>query len=281
LLAERARRPRPARDDKRLTGWNALAIRGLADAARALGREDWAQAACDAVDDLRARHWRDGRLFTASRGDQPARIAATLDDHAFLLDALLQLGTGRFRAADLQFATDVAEAMLERFEDREHGGFWFTAHDGEQLIHRSRVLADDATPAGSAVAAGALLRLGGLLTEPRYLLAAERTLRSAWTLLADQPLGYVQLATSLEDWLHPPAIVVVRGAPDSIAPWRRELQRGFDPRVVVYGVPAGEPALPPALADKVPGHGTTAWLCRGTHCEAPFTELCALQAALA
>jgi hypothetical protein len=281
LLARRASRTWPSRDDKRLTGWNALAIRGLADAARALGREDWAQAACDAVDDLRARHWRDGRLFTASRGEATARIAGTLDDHALLLDALLQLGTVRFRAADLQFAIDLAEALLSRFEDREHGGFWFTADDDEPLIHRSRTFADDATPAGSAVAAGALLRLGGLLAEPRYLLAAERTLRSAWVLLADQPLGYVQMATSLEDWLHPPAIIVLRGEAGEIALWRRELQRIFDPRVAVFAVPAGESDLPAALAAKAAGAATTAWVCRGTHCEAPLTDLAALRAALA
>ncbi len=252
LLAQRSRRTWPARDDKRLTGWNALAIRGLADAARALGREDWAQAASDAVDDLRARHWREGRLVTASRGDQPAHIAANLDDHAYLLDALLQLGTVRFRSSDLRFAIDVAEALLERFEDSEHGGFWFTAHDDEPLIHRSRVVADDATPAGNAVAAGALLRLGGLLAEPRYLLAAERTLRSAWALLVEQPLGTVQMATSLDDWLHPSAIVILRGEPDAIALWRRDLQRTFDPRVAVFAISAHEPDLPEALSAKQP-----------------------------
>ncbi|MDR2215508.1 MAG: thioredoxin domain-containing protein [Nevskiaceae bacterium] len=282
LLAQRALRPWPARDDKRLTAWNGLAIAGLADAARALGREDWADAAINAVDAIRHHHWRDGRLYTASRGSVEARIAACLDDHAFVIDALLRLTTVRFRAQDLHFAAALADAMLFRFEDHTHGGFWFSANDDPWLIHRSRTFTDDAMPAGSAVAAGALLRLGGVLAEPRYLEAAERTLRAGWSQLTEQPLACVQLTLALEDWLHPPKIVVIRGEAAEVQSWRRELQRSYDPTLAVYAIPTDTASdnLPAALAAKQPQGRTTAWLCRGLQCDEPMTTLAQLRAAL-
>jgi uncharacterized protein len=212
LLAARSLRIPPGKDEKILTGWNALAIKGLADAARALDRADFADAAVRALDLLRQRHWR-GRLLATSRGGE-ARLPAYLDDHALLIDAILSLITVRFDAAWLEFATQLADALLERFEDTRHGGFFFTAHDHESLIHRSRNFHDDATPSGNAIAAAALQRLGWLLGESRYLLAAERTLRAAWPTLAESPLGQVHMADSLEEYLVPHEFVG-RGGPDA------------------------------------------------------------------
>ncbi|MEJ0100860.1 MAG: hypothetical protein WDO12_14610 [Pseudomonadota bacterium] len=179
LRTARALRVPPGRDDKILTSWNALAIRGLADAARALDEPRFADSAARALDYLRKVHWRDGRLLATSRDGQ-AQLPAYLDDHALLIDAILTLITVRFDADALAFAAQLADALLGRFEDRDHGGFFFTASDHEALIHRSRSFTDDATPSGNAIAAQALQKLGWLLGEPRYLAAAERTLQAAW-----------------------------------------------------------------------------------------------------
>src|SRR5262249_47958418 len=126
-------------------------------------------------------------------------LDAYLDDHALLIDAILALLTVRFDASWLRFATELADALLTRFEDQSHGGFFFTAHDHETLIHRSRSFMDDATPAGNAIAAKALQRLGWLLGEPRYLWAAERTLRAAWPSLATAPLSQVHMSEALQE----------------------------------------------------------------------------------
>jgi uncharacterized protein YyaL (SSP411 family) len=279
LLQLRMQRVPPGRDDKILTGWNALAIRGLADAARALDRPEFAAAAAAALEFLRREHWRDGRLLATSR-DGDARLDAYLDDHAYLLAAILSLLTVRFEAGWLGFATDLADALLLRFEDREHGGFYFTAHDHEALIHRSRNFHDDATPSGNAVAAGALLQLGWLLGEPRYLESAERALRAAWSSLADAPLGQVAMATALDQFLNPQRIVILRGAAGEIDLWRRELQRIWRPDVSVLAIPADAQDLPQVLAEKVPRAGTVAYLCQGSTCSAPLDSLPTLLQAL-
>jgi len=275
LLAVRALRIPPGRDDKVLTGWNALAIRGLADAARALDRPDFTSAAARALEFLRLHHWRDGRLLATSRGG-PARLPAYLDDHAFLIDAILSLCTVRFDAAWLEFARNLADALLDRFEDTRHGGFFFTAHDHEALIHRSRSFHDEATPSGNAIAASALQRLGWLLGEPRYLESAERALRAAWPTLAEAPLGQVHMADALDEYLHPHEFIVLRGDPGEIDDWRRELQRVWRPRVSVIAIPASAAGLPAALAEKTLRGAIVAYRCRGSLCEAPEGNLAAL-----
>ena len=275
LLQQRAHRTAPGLDRKILTSWNALAIKGLADAARALQRDDLTEAAAQALDHLRHTHWRAGRLLaTSMNGD--ARLDAYLDDHALLIDAILSLLTLRFDSAWLGFAVDLADALLERFEDAGHGGFFFTAHDHEHLIHRSRNFVDDATPSGNAIAARALQRLGWLLGESRYLNAAERTLRAAWPSFSEAPLGQAHMTEVLAEHLRPHRFVVLRGDEDQMKIWRRELQRLWRPDVSVLAVPAGSTGLPPALAEKSPRGAIAAYTCRGSVCAAPTDNLSAL-----
>ena len=275
LLQLRDLRVRPGLDDKILASWNALAIAGLATAARCLGREDYADAADAALRYLRRVHWQDGRLLATS-ARAAARLAAYLDDYAFLLEAILELASVRFSAEQLAWATELAEVMLRHFEDTGAGGFFFTADDHEALISRPKSFSDEAIPAGNAIAARALLRLGYLLGEPRYLAAAERTLRAAWPALLKYPEGHASMLLALEDYLDPPQIVILRGASAAIEPWQRQLNAGFAPRRWTVAVPADASGLPPALASKPVADAPVAYVCRGMQCSAPISSFSAL-----
>jgi uncharacterized protein len=275
LFAVRARRVRPGRDDKLLTSWNALMIRGLAIAARTLTSPELEEAAARALDFVRRTLWRDGRLL-ATYKDGRAHLNAYLDDYAYLADAVLQLQQVRFRTEELTFAHQLLEVLLARFEDREAGGFYFTSDDHEKLIIRSKTFADDATPSGNGIAALTLLRFGHLLGEPRYLTAAERTLRAAWPALQKYPVSHVSLVTALEELLRPPQIVILRGEPQALTAWQRELARSYAPRRLVLAIPATATDLPPALADKTPRGEAVAYVCQGSSCSAPVESLAAL-----
>ncbi len=275
LRAVRDARVWPGRDEKILTSWNALAIRGLADAARVLRRDDLTAAAGRALDDLRAQLWRGGRLLAVGR-DGTAQLPAYLDDHVLLVDAILALQTLRFRANELRFACELLEIVLARFTDHARGGFYFTADDHERLIHRSRVFGDDALPAGNALAAQVLLRMGHLLGEERYLHAAEATLRAGLPQATAQPMGHISLLTALEEQLHPPLFVILRGSDTALAGWCEQLHRIYAPRVCVLAIPAEATDLPPALADKLPAGEIVAYACRGSTCSPPITSLPAL-----
>ncbi len=279
LLAARSRRVRPGLDDKVLTGWNGLMIRGLAISGRLLGESAHVDAAARAVDFLRGQCWRDGVLLAAWK-DGAARIPAYLDDHAYLLDALLELLQARFRATDLAFARDLADALLARFADRERGGFWFTAEGQDPPMHRPKGFADDATPAGNGVAAQALARLGWLLGETRYLDAAEATLRGGWTSLARVPQAHTAMLTALDEYLDPVEIIVIRGSGAAVADWSAALAPLYAPRRLVLAIPADAGGLPEALASKRVRDGTVAYICRGPQCSEPIVELGVLIAVL-
>jgi uncharacterized protein YyaL (SSP411 family) len=272
LLKQRNLRVWPARDEKILTAWNALMIKGLAIAARVLKRPDLADAAVAAVDFVRRRLWRDGRLL-ATYKDGRAHLPAYLDDYAFLADALLELLQTRWRSSDLQFAQQVADVLLSQFEDPSAGGFFFTAKDHEQLIHRSKSFSDESVPAGNGVTASALCRLGFLLGDLRYLDAAQRTLQAAWNALRDYPLAHMGLINALEDFLAPAQILIVRGDEESARRWSSELGALYAPTRMIFAIPTGAEELPPALAAKRSMDGTVAYLCTGMTCSAPLTNL--------
>ena len=275
LLSVRNARVWPGRDEKILTAWNALAIRGLAIAARALQSDDLAAGAMRAVDFIRANLWRDGRLLAVNKDGQ-SRFAAYLDDYAFLLDALIELLQTRWRASDLEFATQLADAMLQHFPDTDRGGFFFTADDAEQLIHRPKSFADESVPAGNGVAAFALNRLGAILAEPRYLQAAERTVRAGWPVIQKYPPGHASLLVALEEILAPPQVVIIRGSSNEVAAWQAELNKAYAPRKIVLGIPIDAHDLPPALADKKAASETIAYVCRGSTCSEPLKSIAAL-----
>jgi uncharacterized protein YyaL (SSP411 family) len=218
----------------------------------------------------------------ASYKDGEARFPAYLDDHAFLLDALLELLQARWSGDHLDFAIAIADVLLEHFEDGDKGGFYFTADDHEQLIHRPKPLADESVPSGNGIAAFALQRLGFLLGETRYLESAEKTLRSAWQALDEYPHGHVTLLTALDEYLEHPEIIVIRGDTREILNWRDAAAKLYAPRRLVFAIPADAAALPGALADRAAVKGeTVAYRCLGTHCELPVTSWEALAAKLA
>jgi len=275
LLSVRNARIWPGRDEKILTSWNALAIKGFAIAARALQSDDLAASATRAVDFIRTNLWRNDRLLAVYKDGQ-AKIPAYLDDYAFLLDALVELLQTRWRASDLEFATQLGDAILQHFEDSERGGFFFTADDAEQLIHRPKSFADEAVPAGNGVAAFALNRLGAILAEPRYLQAAEKTVRAASPSIEKYSPGHASLLVALEEILAPPQVVIIRGAPSEVAEWQRELNKIYAPRRIVLGIPNDAHDLPPALADKKAASETIAYVCRGSTCSEPLKSIAAL-----
>jgi len=279
LLRLRGGKVRPGRDDKILASWNGLMIRGMAVAARALDRADLAESATRALDFVRRTLWRDGRLL-ATYNDGRARLNAYLDDYAFLADAVLELQQVRFRADELQFARELLQVILRHYADERGGGFFFTSDDHEQLIHRPKSFADEATPAGNGVAAFVLQRMGHLLGETSYLEAAERTVRGAWTVMEKYPQAHTSLLLALEELLNPPQIIVLRGDGTLTESWRRELARLYSPRRLVLAISAETSGLPAALAQKTPRGAAVAYVCRGSVCGEPIGSFAELTQAL-
>ncbi|MDQ3722839.1 MAG: thioredoxin domain-containing protein, partial [Actinomycetota bacterium] len=198
LLAVRDERIRPGLDDKRLTAWNGLMIRALAEAGAVLEREDYVAAARRAaafvLGEMRGA---DGRLLRTYNAGE-AKLNAYLEDHAFMLEALLTLYEATFEPRWFHDARELADDMIERFADPERGGFYQTSSDHEQLVARRKEVDDAPIPSGQSSAAFGLLRLAALTGEARYEGAALGVLRLFGDLLRHSPLAFGHLLQALD-----------------------------------------------------------------------------------
>jgi hypothetical protein len=272
LMAARQERVRPGRDEKILTSWNGLMIKGMARAAWVLGRTDYLASAQRALDFIRANLLQEGRLL-ATYKDGRAHLNAYLDDYAFLIDALLEMLQNRWRRDDLDLALELAEVLLARFSDPREGGFYFTSSDHERLIHRPKPLGDESVPSGNGVAALVLQRLGHLVGESRYLDAAQGVLTLASEHIRRIPYAHASLLAALEEHLSPPQTIVIRGQGEELALWAGIARRSYAPRRLVLAIPTSEEGLPGTLGAMKPGAATRAYPCQGTRCEAPLEDL--------
>ncbi len=279
LFRAREQRVRPGRDEKILTAWNGLMIKGMARAGRLLDKPTFIESAERAMDFIRTTLWKNGRLL-ATYKDGKAHLPAYLDDHAFLIDGLLELLQARWRSADLQFAVQLAEVLLTHFEDRDNGGFYFTADDHEQLLHRPKPASDEATPSGNGIAALVLLRLGHLLGETRYLDAAARTLKALYPAILRYPSAHNALLNAVEEYLEPTQTVVLRGRSEALAAWLKRCVQQYAPHRMVFAIPDDAADLPALLAQRTATAEVTAYVCSGLACSAPVTELAELESLL-
>ena len=284
LFSLREKRVRPGRDEKVLTSWNALMIRAMAIAGRILNNSEYIDSADRALNFIHNTMWKNQRLF-ATYKDNKAHLDAYLDDYAYLLDALLEMLQTRWNTVDLNWACEIADIILEQFEDPSLGGFYFTANDHEQLIQRPKTISDDSTPSGNGIAAFALARLGYLLAEPKYIEAAERVIKFAAHAISQSPMGHTSLLHAFEEHLYPPQIIILCGEQPALDRWHAACNHGYAPQRMAFSIDANAKGLPDAVAEKkyknTSKEGVTAYICQGMQCDTPVENFSELQKILA
>ena len=171
----------------------------------------------------------------------------------------------------MEWARELADALLSHFEDSERGGFYFTSHDHETLIQRPKPGYDNALPSGNGVAAFSLHRLGLLLGQSRYLEAAERCVRLFYPQILQHPIAYPSLLAVLDEQLHPPRVIVLRGPAAEMAAWKVALTPQLKKPDILLALPNGL-QVPDGLAKPESACGT-AWVCTGSNCQPPVTDL--------
>ena len=277
LYAARAERVWPGLDDKRLTSWNALMISALAEAGAVLEREDFLDAARGAAEfvlgELRDD---DGRLLRTYK-DGRARLNAYLEDHAFLLEALLTLYESTFEPRWFGAARELADSMIERFADEERGGFFETSADHEQLVARRKDLEDHPIPSGNASAAYGLLRLAALTGDHEYERRALGVFQLLHPIAAKHANAFAHLLQALDFHLSPTKEVALAG--DGTEALERVVREAFRPHLVLAG---GEPDGVPLLEGRGPVDGrAAAYVCERFACQAPVTDPADLASLLA
>jgi uncharacterized protein len=268
LYAARAKRVWPALDDKRLTAWNALMISGLAEAGAVLERDDYLEAARDCarfvLEQLRDG---EGRLLRSWKDGQ-AKLNAYLEDHAFLLEALITLYESTFEPRWFAAARELAHSLIARFADDENGGFFETSADHEQLVARRKDLEDHPIPAGNSSAAYGLLRLAALTGEHEFERRAVSVLRLLHELAPRHPQAFGHLLQALDFHLARTREVAIVG--DETTELERVVRSRFRPHLVLAG---GVADGVPLLQGREPVDGrAAAYVCENFACQMPVTE---------
>jgi len=273
LLSARAQRIRPGLDDKRLAAWNGLAIHAFAEAGAVLGREDYLTIAVSGAAFVMGSVRDDqGRLLRTWKGGQ-AKLNAYLEDHAFLLEALVALYEATFDPRWFAEARGLADAILQRFADDDAGGFFATSSDHEQLVVRRKDLEDAPIPSGSSSASVGLLRLAALTGEARYEEAAASHLRLVAPLLGAHPQAFAHALVALDLLVRPGREVALAGADGAdagVAALAAVVRERLRPGVVLAGPPGDDV---PLMAGREPmGGRAAAYVCERFACQLPVTE---------
>ncbi len=275
LLQEtRNRREQPLRDEKVLVGWNSFALRALAEAAPALGRSDYLEAAKQNADFL-LRSLRHGGRLHRSWKDGRSKIPAFLEDYAGLGNALLTLHEATLDPRWLEEARDLAKQVVELFWEGEEGLFYDSPWDGEQLVVRPRETMDSATPSGNSLAVELLLRVSGLYGVDEFRQIAFQALAAEVEAASRFPSAFGRFLSTMAMALSPPVEIVLLVGSD--IPERDSFLRAahgayLPSRVLVGGDPDHLPPLPLLEGREAEGRRTTAYVCRDFACSAPLFD---------
>ncbi|MEU9286888.1 thioredoxin domain-containing protein [Streptomyces sp. NPDC048275] len=283
LLAARAERPAPGRDDKVVAAWNGLAVAALAETGAYFERPDLVDAAIGAADLLVRLHLDErARLARTSKGGRVGANAGVLEDYADVAEGFLALASVTGEGVWLEFAGFLLDHVLIHFADAESGALYDTADDAEQLIRRPQDPTDNATPSGWSAAAGALLSYAAQTGAEPHRTAAERALGVVKALGPRAPrfIGWgLAVAEALLDGPREIAVVGPAGDPATKALHRTALLGTAPGAVVAVGAPGSDEL--PLLADRPLVQGQpAAYVCRNFTCDAPTADPEQLSAAL-
>jgi uncharacterized protein YyaL (SSP411 family) len=276
LLAARATRIRPGRDDKQLAAWNGMALRALSHAFLVLGDDRFADAARGCDDFIRRDLLRDeGRLWRTARGGT-AHTPAFAEDYASVADGLLSAYAALGDPADLELAVTLMDRAVADFWDEASGTLYDTSEEHDRVVARPRSLVDGATPAANAVAADVLMRLALLTGEPDHDRHARSILRAAGPALEGHPTQFGRMLAAADRALGEPidAVIVGGTADAATVALRRAAARPYQPDLVIAPLASGSAvAAWPLFEGKTAREGhATAYVCRGYACEEPTQD---------
>ena len=268
LRQARGQRTRPGLDDKSLTAWNALMLRGYVDAYRAFGEPKFLEAALKSAHFLEAKVIGEAGAMTRNYKEGQATIEAFLDDYSFTIAAFIDLYQATFEEHWLNKARQLQEYALGQFYDQESGLFYYTSNQYPALIARKKEISDNVIPASNSVMANNLYQLGLLFYEDTYIVKAKTMLAQVQQNLERYPGFYAHWASLLGQLVHQPYEVAIVG--DEYAAKRKELDQRYLPNALLLGgKDEGNLAL---LENKLIPDQTTIYVCQEKVCQMPVVE---------
>ena len=286
LMAERAKRIRPTRDEKVLTSWNSLMITAFIEGYLATAKPEYLQAALKAanfildklkVDDRLMRVW--GMPVNGIDGDGIVKLQGCLDDYAYFIEALLNIASVDGDEKWLKTAEQLCQSMIKYFRDEDEGGFFFTASDHEELVVRPRSHYDGSVPSGTSVATSVLLKLAKLTGKAEYLNLVEEIFSLYGPHFSRMPDQFANLLSCLDMYLFNGPEVAIALASDDKRDMLFALHQRYYPNKVV-AVASDKTDLDFLKDKKALEEKTTVYICQNFTCDKPVNNPSDLKARL-
>ncbi len=277
LFKEREKRIHPLKDDKILTDWNGLMITALASAGRTFENGSYIDAAKKAFGFIENNLIKEHLLLHRYRNGEAA-IDGQLDDYAYLIMGALELYQSTFNPRYLKIAVELNETVLEKFYDKEHGGFFLTANDAEKLLMRPKDIYDGAIPSGNSIAYYNLLRLYQLTANDKYLKYIEELERLFSGMVAKSPTSFSMFLSALSGNIYSAKEIVIVEGENGIEEFIHPLANYYTPNSTVLVIPSGKEKeviteLAPFTKEHTAVNGlTTVYVCKNFVCNLPTTE---------
>jgi hypothetical protein len=267
LLKERSKRTRPSTDDKILTSWNALMLKGYIDAYLALGDDGYLDAALKNARFLEENMIRENGRLWRNYKDGEASIDAFLDDYALLADAFIHLYQATFDVHWLDVARNVSDYAIAHFLDKQSGMFFYTSDQSDNLIARKMEITDNVIPASNSVIVNVLYRLGEYYYHPPYIRMSKTMLNHVAKDLSTGGPYYANWGMLMGLMAYKPFEVAIMGS--KAIEKNKELQTRYLPTSLFMG---GEEENLPLLENKLVEGETMIYVCRNKVCKMPVSE---------
>ncbi|WP_372751985.1 thioredoxin domain-containing protein [Labilibaculum sp.] len=269
LLNKRNERIRPALDDKALTSWNALMMKGYVDAYKAMGDEEYLARAIKNAEFIEKNLWEGKMYLLRNYKDGSAKINGFLDDYSFVIEAFLALYQTTFNEQWLFKAKDLLEFVLLHFSDEQSGMFFYTSNEDPELIARKMELLDNVIPSSNSSIAKSLFLLGSYLDKSDYLKRAEQMMANVKPRL-EQAIPYHSNWGQLYLYLANPPIEIAIVGEEALLQ-KREIEKLFLPNVLISG--STKESDLPLLKNRYVKNKTTFYLCVNKSCQLPVTNV--------
>ncbi len=266
LMTVRAKRERPGLDDKILTSWNGLMLKGLVDAYHAFGEESFLELAIKNASFIHDNLFNDDGSLVRAYAPKGIKIHGYLDDYAFVIEAYFALYEATFERKWLDLAIELTDHTLEHFYDMDEGLFFYTSNISEQLVARKKEVFDNVIPASNSAMAQNLFLLGNILERPDFIEISERMLAKVIPLMKSDPQYLTNWATLYSLRTQPTAEIAIVG--EEYQSFAHGFRRHFMPnKIIVADRQSGD--IPLLQNRELIDGKTTVYVCYNKACKLP------------
>ena len=271
LLQKRDERIRPGTDKKVLVSWNALVIEGMINAYKVTENKDYLISARKSFDFIKNNMWQDDKLYACYH--DKACFNAYLDDYAFLSRACLEILKIEWDNSYFDFLIKITDVLINDFQDKENGGFYFTSDNHEELIYRPKSYMDESLPSGNSIAIGALMELYELTGLTKYIEAVENAINSAHDSLNRSNSSHSSLLLAAPRTDSSKRLIIIRCEESNLSDNQNLINKLDTLNDNIYFIANNITLKVDGLSDKKPQGNFTAYICQNNICLEPISSI--------